>query len=305
MSLVYEVTVPPIPAGEGPVDVFVPLAPTDEHQEVLDRRVEATIPGVEGTESRYGNGFWRGHLDASDGEPIKVSVRYVIRRAHRSNTDWSLVSRETYTEEEQARWRPFLDANERVPVDGELVDSIVATIAPGETDLVAIARATYDYVVDHMEYKKVGTGWGNGDTYWACTERYGNCTDFHALFNSLARARGIPARFGIGFTVPVDRPSGRLGGYHCWDDFYLPDIGWVPIDASEANKHPEKRDQFFGTHPTDRVLMTTGRDLQLGEGHTAGALNYFVHPHVEVGGKVRKDVELLVTFEDCVAPCRP
>ena len=135
MSLVYEVTVPPIPAGEGPVDVFVPLAPTDEHQEVLDRRVEATIPGVEGTESRYGNRFWRGHLDASDGEPIKVSVRYVIRRAHRSNTDWSLVSRETYTEEEQARWRPFLDANERVPVDGELVD------APTMAMLAAIAYA--------------------------------------------------------------------------------------------------------------------------------------------------------------------
>ncbi len=132
----------------------------------------------------------------------------------------------------------------------------------------------------------------------ACSEQYGNCTDFHALFNSLARARGIPARFGIGFTVPAERPAGTLRGYHCWGDFYLPDIGWVPIDASEADKHPDKRELYFGTHPADRVLMTVGRDLQLGEGHASGALNYFVHPHVEVNGQKVANVELVVSFRD-------
>jgi transglutaminase-like putative cysteine protease len=74
------------------------------------------------------------------------------------------------------------------------------------------ARAIYDWVVENVEYKKVGTGWGNGDTFWACSERYGNCTDFHALFISLARTEGIPARFEMGFPVPDSRPSGEIGG---------------------------------------------------------------------------------------------
>jgi transglutaminase-like putative cysteine protease len=147
------------------------------------------------------------------------------------------------------------------------------------------ARAIYDWVVDNVEYKKVGTGWGNGDTFWACSERYGNCTDFHSLFIALARSEGIPARFEIGFPVPIDRQSGDIGGYHCWVQFYLPDRGWVPIDASEASKHPEMREMLYGAQPADRILFTTGRDLVLSETNRATPLNYFIYPYIEVGGK--------------------
>jgi len=151
------------------------------------------------------------------------------------------------------------------------------------------ARAIYDYVIDTMEYKKSGTGWGNGDTYWACSERYGNCTDFHALFISLARAEGIPARFEIGFPIPEDKPAGKVGGYHCWVELYIEGTGWFPIDASEAWKHPENKDLLFGTQPADRIKFTEGRDLELGEGHVTGPLNYFVYPHLEIDGAKSKD----------------
>jgi transglutaminase-like putative cysteine protease len=174
-----------------------------------------------------------------------------------------------------------------VPVGHEILDPIRSEIhaqrlsdSPEDT-----ARAIYDWVVDNVEYKKVGTGWGNGDTFWACNERYGNCTDFHALFISLARTEGIPARFEIGFPVPSDRNQGQIGGYHCWVQFYLPERGWVPIDASEAAKAPQKRELFYGSHPADRIHFTTGRDLVLSEGSAAAPLNYFVYPYVEVGGK--------------------
>src|SRR5256886_4489847 len=149
-----------------------------------------------------------------------------------------------------------------------------------------------------MEYKKVGTGWGNGDTFWACSARYGNCTDFHALFISLARAEGIPAKFEIGFPIPEDRTSGVIDGYHCWTEFHLPDVGWFPIDASEAWKHRERRDLYFGTQPADRIQFTIGRDLELGDGHTTGPLNYFIYPHVEVAGKRLDNVKRSFRFSE-------
>jgi hypothetical protein len=62
----------------------------------------------------------------------------------------------------------------------------------------------------------------------------------------------------------------------------------VPIDPSEAFKHPEKRALFYGTHPADRIHFTTGRDLELGEAHRSAPLNYFVYPHVEVDGELWK-----------------
>ena len=66
--------------------------------------------------------------------------------------------------------------------------------------------------------------------------------------------------------------------------FYLPETGWLPIDASEAFKHPEKRELYYGTQLSDRIHLTTGRDLRLGESHRDRPLNYFVYPYVEVEG---------------------
>src|SRR5207245_10595639 len=79
-SLAYEVEVPAQPAGTGSVDVFIPLAITDAHQTSRRRDVKASIPGRETIESQYGNTFWHGHADRSDGKPITVVVDYVIQR---------------------------------------------------------------------------------------------------------------------------------------------------------------------------------------------------------------------------------
>ena len=114
----------------------------------------------------------------------------------------------------------------------------------------------------------------------------------------MARAEGIPAQFEIGFPIPEDRTSGVIDGYHCWTEFHLPDVGWFPIDASEAWKHKESRDLYFGTQPADRIQFTIGRDLELGDGHTTGPLNYFIYPHVEVAGKRLDNVKRSFRFSE-------
>ena len=52
---------------------------------------------------------------------------------------------------------------------------------------------------------------GNGCTSWVagatCDSGFGNCSDFHSLFISMARANNIPAKFEIGYGVPT--PRGR------------------------------------------------------------------------------------------------
>ena len=186
--------------------------------------------------------------------------------------------------EQQAQ---YLAPDTLVPVGHEVLKTILAEIHEMREDdsPAATARAIYDWVVDNVEYKKVGTGWGNGDTFWACNERYGNCTDFHSLFIALARSEGIPARFEMGFPVPDDREAGEIGGYHCWVQFYLPERGWVPIDASEAAKNPALREALYGGHPADRIHFSTGRDLVLSPASAEAPLNYFIYPYVEIGGK--------------------
>jgi transglutaminase-like putative cysteine protease len=195
----------------------------------------------------------------------------------------------------------FLEPDRLVPVTG-IPAQLAAQETKGATTPLEKARDIYEYVFRTMKYDKSGTGWGHGDTLWACDSKHGNCTDFHSVFISMARAEKIPARFQIGFPIPADKHSAEIPGYHCWAEFYLDSTGWVPVDISEAWKHQEKHDYFFGAHDVNRVQFTEGRDLKLAPAQEGAPLNYFVYPYVEIGGKEYPNVSIAFSFEDVESP---
>ena len=100
---------------------------------------------------------------------------------------------------------------------------------------------------------------------------------------SLDRTLGIPARFHMGFPIPQDE-RGKVGGYHCWADYYIEGEGWFPVDISEADKNPDKKDYYFGTVDNDRVEMMIGRDFIL-KGYEPEITNLFIYPLMEVNNK--------------------
>jgi transglutaminase-like putative cysteine protease len=114
----------------------------------------------------------------------------------------------------------------------------------------------------------------------------------------MARSQKIPARFEIGFPIPADKHSGEIAGYHCWADFYTSDHGWVPVDISEAWKHPEQREFFFGHWDDNRVQFSIGRDVALSPRQDGEPLNYFVYPYVEVDHKEYSNVSTHFSFAD-------
>jgi hypothetical protein len=292
-SFEYTVVIPPsVPAvgdaRDRKANLFLPIASDVTGQRILDLKIDSTYPGRIQKETAEGNRYWRAEIPAQRKEETKVTVRYDVERSVVYSGD------ERGSAAEAAR---YLSANERVVVAHPILEPILAEIRESATgdDPSARARAIYDWVVDNVEYKKVGTGWGNGDTFWACNARSGNCTDFHSLFISLARTEKIPARFVMGFPIPEDRSEGKISGYHCWVEFWLPETGWIPIDASEAYKYPDKRELFYGTHPVDRMQFTTGRDLRLGPNHVGPALNYFIYPYLELDGK-RAELQIETQF---------
>ena len=102
----------------------------------------------------------------------------------------------------------------------------------------------------------------------------------------------------IGFPLPIDKTYAEIPGYHCWAEFYLDSTGWVPVDISEAWRHPDKHDYFFGAHDVNRVQFTQGRDLHLLPAQQGAPLNYFVYPYVEVAGKEYPNVSVTFSFQD-------
>jgi len=291
----YGFTVKDVPAGER-VRVWFPAAHSDPYQEV--RVVSATGDlGLKKTRaSRFGNEIYYAESSTAKPGDLHFEVVYdVVRHEHltlglvRPRLENAALSKK---ESEQ-----YLAADKLVPVTG-LPAELAIKVTAGKTSQLEKARAIYDYVFDTLSYDKTGTGWGRGDVLWACDSKRGNCTDFHSLFIAMARSQGIPARFEIGFPLPADKQSSEIAGYHCWAEFFDPQNGWIPVDISEAWKHPIKKDYLFGAHDTDRVQFSVGRDLKLNPQQQGEPLNYFVYPYVEVAGKAYSNVAFAFSFAD-------
>ena len=122
---------------------------------------------------------------------------------------------------------------------------------------------------------------GNGNSIYACDIGVGNCTDYHSYFMSLCRTLDIPVRFHMGFSIPnkEGKEEGVVEGYHCWADYYREKDGWGPVDISEADKDPNKKDYFFGRVNKNRVEFTVGRDFILK--NRSEPQNFFVYPIVD------------------------
>jgi transglutaminase-like putative cysteine protease len=290
----YAFVVKNVPAGKR-VRIWIPAAKSDTYQEVKIVSAKGDLPLKKIHESKYGNETYFVETGNAPAPELHFDVEYDITRHERTalNPATKLSSVALSGGERQQDLQP--DA--LVPTTG-LPAELAAKVTQGKSDPLDKARAIYDYVFTTMKYDKTGTGWGHGDVLYACDAKKGNCTDFHSLFIAMARSQGIPARFEIGFPLPADKHSAEVAGYHCWSDFYIDGRGWVPVDISEAWKHPEKRDYFFGSHDVNRVQFSMGRDLKLRPPQQGKPLNYFVYPYVEVDGQEYGNVSLAFSFSD-------
>lgn len=270
------------------VRVWLPIPPTSQHQAVSIKRSQFPTKATTSQESEYGNCMVYFETAAPKNGEVSFSITYDVTRA-----EVKALSRDGQELSADER-RLFLKPNRLVPTTGRPLDLLKGINAPG--DQLSLGRLLYERVDSHMKYDKSRPGYGNGDSVWACDSQFGNCTDFHSLFISLARAKGLPARFEIGFPIPETRGQGTIGGYHCWAFFHTDEHDWVPTDISEADKHPELKDYYFGSLTENRVTFSTGRDVNLVPRQAGEPLNFFVYPYLEVDGKPLSKDNMEKTF---------
>ncbi len=281
-----------VPAGAKLLRLWLPV-PQDSSVQTIKDLAFHPAPKSIATESKYGNrvAYWE---FTSPAAAAPVTMKFTcIRRDVRVDLD-KLKSDGTDSKGAHA---VFLQPDKLVLVDDEM-RALARQVTVGKRTTVEKARAIYDYVLSKMTYDKNHPGWGLGSTRHACDIGKGNCTDFHALFNSLCRAEGIASGFEIGLYLPYEKGKEEpLGGYHCWAFFRVPGKTWVPVDCSEAQRFPQYHDTFFGGHTANRVSLSTGRDIVLVPKQAGEPLNYFLNPHAEADGSAVK-AEKTWSFKD-------
>jgi uncharacterized protein (TIGR03000 family) len=289
----YAARIKDLPAGTR-ARVWIPMATSNDQQEVTIADRKLGEPQIT-RDKQYGNTIAYFEAKANDNGLIPFEVTYKVKRRE-VHTDvkgnlYLLPGRDEKLDR-------YLQPDEKVPISGKPLDLLKENLKGGglPQDQFAAAKVMYDIVNRHMTYKKNGIGWGQGDALWACDSRFGNCSDFHSLFISMARGSKIASKFEMGFPIPPKRGGGPIAGYHCWA-WFLPDHkGWVPVDISEANQHPDLAQYYFGNLSENRVSFSVGRDINLEPRQKGPPLNFFIYPYVEVEGKAYPDDKVVRAF---------
>ena len=289
VELTYLTRLPTIPVDAREIRVWIPLAKTGVEQEILRRQIDAPVPYAVHQDPEFGNDILSLTLQPPVPQPLEIAIRYQARLlgANAPSAPSPLTPAETTR---------YLQPEGLIIIDDE-VRRRAQEATVGRPSRWEQARGIYDHVIRSMRYDKTIPGYGRGDTARACSVGAGNCTDFHSLLISMARATQIPSRFKIGFVVPPGS-SGTIPGYHCWAEFYAEGKGWIPLYASEAWKHPDLKEHYFGARDGNRFLVSTGRNIQLVPAPQNGPVNILFYPYVEVDGRAFDGIATEFRFKE-------
>jgi transglutaminase-like putative cysteine protease len=289
----YTATIKDIPAGLKELNVWIPLPVTRGAQTIERVTIDSPHQWQRMKDREFGNDYAFATIENPPAGDFSVRVRFTGNRNEVTPTS---LPEQRATSKELKR---ALRADKLVTLSPR-VRTLADQVTEGKTTVIDQAHAIYDHLLATMTYDKTAPGWGRGDSERACDIKKGNCTDFHSLFMSLARAKNIPARFVIGF--PMNGDHGSITGYHCWAEFYVNGKGWIPVDPSEASKSSDaaRRAYLFSNLDPDRVQFTVGRDLVL-KPKTAAPLNFFIYPYAESAGKAVGTPALAFEFRNADA----
>lgn len=302
-----------VPEGAGKLRAWLAMPQQDPNQTVADFKVESPYPHRIEKDSE-GNTFVYIEVEKPAKEFTVVETFTITRREQVNRLDPAKTR--PLNDEERQRFAKYLSANEHVVINDE-IRGIAAKVVGAEKNPVVAARKLYDWTLENIEY------WVKypdrlkaspvGSTTHCLTTKTGNCTDFHSLWASLARASGIPTQivYGSFFKKELDGLD-KDQSYHCWPEFYVPDVGWVPHDVAVAdifvgdftiNKENDEKvrlttadgykggdkakvDYYFGSIDERRVTWSRGRDLTLTPKQDGGPVNAVAKAYVEMDGKV-------------------
>ncbi|MFM9838978.1 MAG: transglutaminase-like domain-containing protein, partial [Cyclobacteriaceae bacterium] len=283
MNFTYTWTMTP-PTDTQIIEVWIPIPINSDRQTVQLVSVSDPV-GRFTTDPKYGNRmFYRKYnrLEEKISDTITLIFTYklvLLEKEVREAKELAPLPKVKADENLQV----YLSDNRLIPLVGN-VSNLERSMLLSDKPILA-ARQVYDRLISTMTYNHNAPGAGVGDAALACNSKTGDCSDYHSVFIGVCRAAGIPADHVFGIPLRNTQPNHTIKYWHCWAQFWVKDAGWITIDASEADKHPELKEYLFGTLSNDYLVVSHGRDVILEPKQKGEALNIFADPYVELDGK--------------------
>jgi transglutaminase-like putative cysteine protease len=270
-------------------------------QKVLDFRIVEAPKTVKITrDPAYGRSWIYAEAPAKADAPLKVVTEFKVLREN-VNSGASPEKSGPLTDEHRRALVAELRKDEKHMEVTPAFQKLADELAGSETNPVTQARRFFDYVIEKSDhYSKSGPtpkGLCLGDAQ-ECMNGTGDCcTDQHALFIALCRARGIPCRLMFGSRLkPENEGKDHDPGYRCWPVFFASGLGWVPVDVSSGDTGGDKAGEWFGGLDDKRIEWAEGRDFEL-EPKSKVRPDLVIRGWVEVDGRPVKTLVRTLNFK--------
>lgn len=312
----------PASTAEDRMRAWFPAPASSEHQTIESAVVDAPFPHKLVTDKSFGNSGYYFEPPPSS-TPVPVSFTYTATRRIWRNELPASLERADYEPGflERPEIERYLAPNINVPTEGFIAYQARSVASQADPPLHR-ARAVFEHLIATLTYDWSGCTPDRvadlGNLKQACDLRTGTCTEWHGLYVGYLRALGVPAQFCFGFNLPrppsaqpvpgEQRKYHEIKGYHCWAEILLPEVGWVPVDVTEAWKatsgrrtddiSPERRAFFFGSLDASRFQFHVGRDLELEPRPAGPPIDKWVFGHLEIRGKPQHIKDLSFSCTD-------
>ncbi|WP_038058092.1 transglutaminase-like domain-containing protein [Thermodesulfobacterium hydrogeniphilum] len=257
------------------IDIWLPFPPELPEQKLVNYQI---IPENIKANLIYDTTFGTPILHLKNIKSKEIKVVYIIKRREIKN---NLKNNQTWSPN-TSPLENFIFKNYKPDVRTKL-NKLVQKVLINSTSTLDKVQKFYNFVIDYMTYNKHCKGCGKGDLERILKEKQGNCIDYHTLFMSLCSLAHIPTVFEIGYMIPENKEEGLIYGYHSWVKVFIPNIGWMPVDISEADKHPELKEYYFGNLDFNRVCLSREKN--------------FIYPVIKQNGKIIHQYDLKIIFK--------
>ena len=239
--------------GYNPTEVWVYLPVPSEWDAQRDLEITLIDPETTSQNVDPSNGnpilYWKLGRTPASGESQEFELAFDFT-AYETNTYINPAAVQPYLTE-SPDYVKYTQAEPYIESDDPQIIDLAISLADGETNPYVLAKIFYDYIFENVRYELLQQGL-NGAKY-ILENKVGECGDYSALFIALCRASGIPARPIVGYWAI----SGN-NQTHVWAEFFLEEMGWIPVDVTIGQSESSMRDYYFGNMDNQRVILSKG-----------------------------------------------
>ncbi|MBP3608649.1 MAG: IPT/TIG domain-containing protein [Treponema sp.] len=199
-------------------------------------------------------------LSKSSALQTKFNQNYVIEE-HTVHTKINPKAVKPFSEKTRVLYTAYTDSNRLINCEDEDYIKLAKQIVKKETNPYLQAKLIYDYIIDNFQLEESLRPNGSSAKDLILNKK-GDAFDFAILYTTLLRICKIPSITVSGILVDSDLKCNN----HWWNEFYIENFGWVPVDTVLGKGLEYKsfrpientKDFYFGNIDSQHITFSRG-----------------------------------------------